>query len=82
MQPDGELQRGTKQHPAIDNLVTAESTSQIFPDRQVSYPKSRKSLINSNVALSSSSNNGVLALLFTKAHAVFTQTCIPPESLL
>lgn len=79
MQPDGELQRGTKWHPAaIDNLVTAEPAPQIFPDRQVSDPKSRKR--NPNAALSSSSSNGVLALLFTKVHAVFMQTCIPPES--
>lgn len=43
MWSDGELQGGTKWYPeAIDNLVTAEPTPQIFPDRQVSYPKSRK----------------------------------------
>lgn len=37
------------------NLVTAEPTDQVFPDRQVLYPKTRKILINPNVALSNSS---------------------------
>lgn len=81
MQPDEELQRCPKWHPAaIDNLVIAEPSAQIFPDKQVSYPKERKILINPNVALSNSSSNGVFVLLFSKVHTVFMQSCIPSES--